>query len=363
MYLPKFTITGEILRNVGAIEAAKEVIENAPLVPAFEAKFRDDAALRSAHYGTALEGNDLTLAQAKLILDEEMTQVDQAETLGLVARERDVQEVINYRQVMEYLDKVQGAVVNYAQEELLELHKLVVNRLVAEGLAGRFRKTQVVLKNSVTGEVGLRPPNWAEVPYLMQDFFDWLNSTAGKKEHPVIRAAIAHYVLAAVHPFVEGNGRTARAFATMILFTEGYDIKRFFALEEYFDQHADEYYGSLMEVSNQSPLLKDRDLTPWLAVFTRALAVELSRIKEKVRALSVDMKMKQNTGQQIALTERQMKIVEYIQANNEISMSEARKILSMVSEDTILRDLRYLLEKKVLLKRGSTKAAKYWLKK
>ena len=349
------------MRNVGTIEAAKEVIENAPLVPAFEAKFRDDAALRSAHYGTALEGNDLTLAQAKLILDEEMTQVDQAETLGLVARERDVQEVINYRQVSGYLNEVKEGV--YTETQLLELHRLVVNRLVAEGLAGRFRKTQVVLKNSVTGEVGLRPPNWAEVPYLMQDFFDWLNSTAGKKEHPVIRAAIAHYVLAAVHPFVEGNGRTARAFATMILFTEGYDIKRFFALEEYFDQHADEYYGSLMEVSNQSPLLKDRDLTPWVAVFTRALAVELSRIKEKVRALSVDMKMKQNTGQQIALTERQMKIVEYIQANNEISMSEARNILSMVSEDTILRDLRYLLEKKVLLKRGSTKAAKYVLKK
>lgn len=346
---------------MGAIEAAKEVIENAPLVPAFEAKFRDDAALRAAHYGTALEGNDLTLAQAKLILDEEMTRVDQAENLGLVARERDVQEVINYRQVSGYLNDVKEGV--YTETQLLELHKLVVNRLVAEELAGRYRKTQVVLKNSVTGEVGMRPPNWAEVPYLLRDFFDWLNSAAGRKEHPVVRAGIAHYVLAAVHPFVEGNGRTARAFATLVLFTEGYDIKRFFALEEYFDQHADEYYGSLMEVSNQSPLLKDRDLTPWLAVFTRALAVELSRIKEKVRALSVDMKMKQNTGRQIALTERQMKIVEYIQANNEISMAEARKILSMVSEDTILRDFRYLLEKKVLLKRGSTKAAKYALKK
>lgn len=153
---------------MGAIEAAKEVIENAPLVPAFEAKFRDDAALRAAHYGTALEGNDLTLAQAKLILDEEMTRVDQAENLGLVARERDVQEVINYRQVSGYLNDVKEGV--YTETQLLELHKLVVNRLVAEELAGRYRKTQVVLKNSVTGEVGMRPPNWAEVPYLLRDF-------------------------------------------------------------------------------------------------------------------------------------------------------------------------------------------------
>lgn len=170
-------------------------------------------------------------------------------------------------------------------------------------------------------------------------------------------------MLAAVHPFVEGNGRTARAMATLVLFMEGYDIKRFFALEEYFDKHAGEYFGALMEVSNQSPRLEDRDLTPWLEVFTRALALELTRIKEQVRELSVDIKIKQRMGKQVALSERQMKIVEYLNANGELGMGEARGVLPMVSEDTILRDMRYLMERGVITKRGSTKAAKYVLKK
>jgi len=198
---------------------------------------------------------------------------------------------------------------------------------------------------------------------LVASFLEWLNSGKGRQEHPVIRAGIAHYVLAAVHPFVEGNGRAARAFATMVLYLEGYDIRRFFALEEYFDKHAEEYFGSLMEVSNQSAVLSERDLTPWLTVFTRALSSELTKIKDKVRELSVDIKIKHRMGRQVQISERQMKLMEYLHSNGEMSMPEAKKILPMVSDDTILRELKALIEKGVITKRGSTKAAKYALKK
>jgi Fic family protein len=362
MYIPKYTITTEILRNIGLIEAAKEVIENAPLVPAWEAKFRDEAKLRAAHYGTVMEGNDLTMNEAKIILERDVNSVHEATEVGVVARERDVQEVINYRNVLKFIENARLQ-TDYSKELLLEIHRLVVDKVISGQEAGKLRETQVVLKNSVTGEIGFRPPQALEVPFLIDDFLRWLNSEYAKKEHPVLRAAITHYVLAAVHPFVEGNGRTARAFATMVLLEEGYDIKKFFALEEYFDKHADEYYGALMEVSNQSNKLEDRDLTPWITTFTRALAVELTRIKEQIREISVDIKIKQRMGKQVALTERQMKLVEYLNTHGEITMAEARNVLPMVSEDTILREMKYLMEKNVVVKKGSTKAAKYVLKK
>ena len=370
MYVPKYTITTEILRNIAAVEASREVIENAPLVPAWEAKFRDEALLKAAHYGTALEGTDLTLGEVKLIVEGGVESVSQAEDAGVVARERDVQEVINYRKVMGFLERLEGeglpgdsGVFYYTRELLLEIQRLVVDRLVPGQEAGKYRESQVVLKNSITGEVGFRPPTFLEIPFLMDDFFRWLNSDFGRREHPILRAGITHYVLAAVHPFGEGNGRTARSLATLVLFKEGYDIKRFFALEEYFDKHSDDYFGSLMEVSNQSFRLEDRDLTPWLATFTRALATELTRIKEKVRELSMDIKVKQKMGRQIALSERQMKIMEYLNSNGAITMAEARRVLPMVSEDTILREVRDLMKKRVVVKKGSTKAAKYVIKK
>ena len=236
MYIPKYTITTQILKDVGIIEAAREVIENAPLVPAYEAKFRDEAKLKAAHFGTALEGNDLTEGEAKLILEREVGSVQEAEAAGIVARERDVQEVINYRNVLDFIGQIPpgGEGFEYTKELLHEIHKLVVERVVPKEEAGVFRLKQVVLKNSVTGEVGFRPPSALEVPFLVDDFLTWLNSSAGRREHPVLRAGITHYALAAIHPYIEGNGRTSRVMATLVLFREGYDIKKFIALEEYF---------------------------------------------------------------------------------------------------------------------------------
>ena len=345
------------MRQIGQVEAAREVIENAPLIPSWEARFQDDARVRVVHYGTALEGNDLTLSQAKSILEGNSDDV--------VARDRDIQEVINYRKVLDYIEKLADDKTNlvYSREILQDLHKLVTDKIIPDNQVGEFRETAVVLKNSVTGEIGFRPPTFIEVPFLIDDFLRFINSEYGKKEHPVLRAAITHYVLAAIHPFVEGNGRTARALATLVLFSEGYDIKRLFALEEYFDKHADEYFGALMQVSNQSRKLEDRDLTPWLEVFTKALAIELSKVKEKVRELSIDIKIKEKHGHQIALTPRQITLVEYLNANGEINMAVARKLLSMVSEDTILREFKYLTENGIVDKKGSTKAARYILKK
>ena len=318
--------------------------------------------MRAAHYGTALEGNELTLNEARAVMEGNSDSV--------VAKERDVQEVINYRRVLDFIEnslgrpgEAGGLGFNYTKELLMDIHRLVVEKIVPEEQLGKYRTSQVVLKNSVTGEVGFRPPPAFDVSSLVDEFLVWLNEESGRREHPVLRAAAVHYVLAAIHPFIEGNGRTARAFATLVLFAEGYDIKRFFALEEYFDSHAEEYFGSLMLVSNQTTILADRDLTPWMEVFTQALAIELTRIKEKVRELSVDIKIKERMGKQISLSQRQMKIMEYLNSNGEVTMKEAKGMLPMVSEDTILRDMRDLMEKQVIDKKGSTKLARYSLKK
>jgi Fic family protein len=90
MYAPKYAISNKILKNIGSIEASKEVIENAPLVPSFAKQFESDAQVRTIHHGTHIEGNDLTLYQTKKILEGQ----------EVYARARDIQEVINYLNVM-----------------------------------------------------------------------------------------------------------------------------------------------------------------------------------------------------------------------------------------------------------------------
>ncbi|PIU03534.1 hypothetical protein COT44_02815 [Candidatus Shapirobacteria bacterium CG08_land_8_20_14_0_20_39_18] len=354
MYTPKFTINNEILRNIGSIEACREVIDNAPLVPAWEKQFQQEALERTIHYGTHIEGNELTYNEAVKVLEGQ----------HIAGRERDIQEVINYRNTMKYIDELGEKSDNkYTEEQLKKIHELTCEKLLEPEECGHYRTTQVILRNSATGEVVFRPPPHPEVPYLIEAFLDWLNSKEAKDIHPVIRAAIANYVLVDIHPFVEGNGRTSRAFATLVLFVEGYDIKKLFSLEEHFDKDAVAYFGTLQLVTKQASSLEGRDLTSWIEYYSVCLAIELSRMKDKVKRLSVDVKLKGKLGKQIALSERQIKIVEYLEENSEVVTQDAKKLIPMVSEDTVLRDLKDLMEKGIVKKEGKTKLAKYMLRK
>lgn len=363
MYSPKYTISSAILSNIGKIEAAREVIENAALVPAWEAKFRTEALVRTIYHGTHIEGNPLTRDQAERLI-EAHSPVDEpwmaAAKADVVARERDIQEIINYRNVMDYLDELSRSETKkeYTQVMLKRTHALTVERILPARASGLYRKAQVVVKDSSTGTVTFRPPGAVEVPFQIDELFSWLNSENAADHHSVLRAGIVHYELVRIHPFTDGNGRVARSMALLVLLREGYDVKRFFSIEEYFDRESGEYYKALQKVFKG-----DYNLTPWLEYFTLGLAAELARVKQQVLKLSRDLKLKgQLGGTQVALSERQIALLEAMQANNNrLTVREARRVLPMVSRDTIIRDFNGLIKKKVIKRRGVTKGSFYIL--
>lgn len=346
MYTPQFTITNKLLKLIGTIEAAKEVIENSPLVPAWEAKFREEAIVRTVHHGTHIEGNELNKTEAEQVLAGGK----------IVGRDRDIQEVLNYRNVLKYIEGYDKPEIS--EEAVKHIHELTTHRILADELVGEYRKTQVVVKNSQTGEITFRPPPAVEVPFLMLAFLGWFNKTSSDDVHTALKAAMTHYEIVRIHPFLDGNGRVARAVATLVLFKEGYDIKRFFALEEYYDREPMAYYEAL-----QSVVKAGGNLTAWLEYFIEGLAIELTRIKEKVKSLSTDLKIKKSLGgQQLALSERQIKIIEYIQENGFLQNKAFFELFPMVSEDTVLRELKDLLKKGIVVKEGTTKGARYVLR-
>lgn len=345
MYTPKFTITNKILKYIGVVESAREIIENAPLVPAWEAKFREDALVRTVHHGTHIEGNELNIAEAEKVLSG----------AKVVGRDRDIQEVLNYRNVLQFIEQYNNNEIS--PETLKHIHSLTVHRMLADDVVGEYRRTQVVVKNSQTGEITFRPPPAVEIPFLIDSFLRWLNGVGPDDMHAVLKAGIVHYELVRIHPFLDGNGRVARAAATLVLVKEGYDIKRFFSLEEYFDREPLAYYDALQSVAKQ-----EGNLTNWIEYFTEGLAIELTRIKEKVKSLSTDLKMKKQLGgQQLALSERQIKMVEFIQENGFLQNKAFFELFPMISEDTVLREIKDLIKKGILHKEGSTKGVKYVL--
>lgn len=345
MYRPDFAITNKILRHIGEIEAAKEVIEHAPLLPYWEKKFQDEAILRTTHYGTHIEGNELSLSQVQKVLDGER----------IVARDRDVQEVINYRKVVAFIGDKKDIPID--EKTILVLHKLTVDSILDEHASGEYRKKEVVIRNSITGDVSFRPPPSVEVEWQMKDLVEFIHKE--KDIHSVLKAGIVHYEFVRIHPFLDGNGRVGRALSMLVLFAEGYDIREFFSLEEHFDRNAADYYKAL-----QSVAIHNGDVTNWLEYFSECLAIELTKIKEKIERISIDNKMKEKLGgTPVMLTDRQLKIIEYIQEVGYLENKVFANLFPDVSEDTALREVQDLVKKGIIVKRGKTKGVKYLINK
>jgi len=369
MYNPKFTITNDILLSVGQIEAARQIIAQAPLVPIWERKFKTQAQTRSAHYATHIEGNPLSLEEAMALIDSSSRQ----------SEEREAQEIINYRRLMESFDELlpqngekskfrpgpfpnplirlfsSPKDINITLDLIKGVNAIIVYNLVPKEEQGSVRTVEVTTRHSHTGEIGFKPPAPKDVLPQLKNFFSWLECSY-VSIHGVIRSGIIQAELTRIHPFTEGNGRTARALSTFSLYLDGYDIKRFFCLDEFYDQDADAYFAAIR--SYQSPL---DDLTLWLEYFTHGLASEFSQVSQRVSSLSRDQKLRRRVGQ-VRLNARQEQIVNYLEDRHDIANKDWQKLFPLVSDDSILRDLKDLVDKKVIVKKGRTKGAYYELK-
>lgn len=345
MFELEYHISPKILNNISQIEAAKQIVENSPLLPFYERQFKNEAIIRAVHYSTHIEGNRLNINEAKQILKGTRDNFE--------GKERDYKDIINYRNVLKYIEKIQASYLKMSH--VFQVHRIVVKDLLDEKYQGVFRKQQVIIKNSQTNQVSYVPPSFLEVQSMMNDLLGWMKAQNRELLHPVIKAGIFHCYFVKIHPFVDGNGRTARALTTLSLYLDGFDIKKFFCLDEYYDQNLKDYYKALQSVDEFA-----KDYTIWLEYFTEGLLKEFLRIKNKVLKISRDQKIKKSIGQ-IYLSERQERIIEYIQEVGRLQNQDFRKVLPDVSEDTVLRDIKELLKKKVIHKRGTTKASYYEL--
>src|SRR4030043_1639846 len=294
MFKPNFRYTDKIVNNLTQIAVARELILNSPLIPKWEVTLRREAIIRSAHSSTSIEGNRLSLDQVS----------DLAHGREVMATRKDKQEVLNYLKVLENIDKmIHGKKIT--EQEILSIHKMVTQETLENPKdCGVYRNRYVVVANRLTGEVIFRPPSNEDVSKLLNDLVEWLNSSDTKELDPVIEAGIAHYEFVRIHPFVDGNGRTARVLATLILYLRGFDAKQFFCLDDYYDSDRPLYYRALRSV-NQKTL----DMTKWLEYFIEGVKVSIAAVKESVVRLSSERLRKAKKGK-IVLLEGQMKFGE-----------------------------------------------------
>jgi Fic family protein len=345
MFKPNFQYTDKIVNNLTQIAVAREVVLNSPLIPKWEVSLRREAIIRSAHSSTSIEGNRLSFEQVS----------DLAHGREVMATRKDKQEVLNYLKVLEDIDKlIRGKKIT--EQDILNIHKMVTqDTLENPNDCGVYRNRYVVVSNRLTGKVIFRPPSDEDVPKLVNNLVEWLNSSDTKELDPVIEAGVAHYEFVRIHPFVDGNGRTARVLATLILYLRGFDAKQFFCLDDYYDSDRQAYYEVLRSIEQRT-----LDLTHWLEYFVEGVKVSILAIKERVIRLSSERLRRSKKGQ-IALTERQMRIVEFINLYGKVTNKDVREMFK-VSPQAAHKEIIKLVKLEVIKPFGKGRSLSYQLK-
>ncbi len=348
-FSPKYTITDKILNNITLITSAREIIEQSFLIPKWEIKLRRQALMHNTHASTAIEGNKLTLEQVEAL----------AEGKEVIATNKDKQEVINYIEALERITDLTKK-GNITKQTLLNIQNIITkNTLQSVSYCGAFRTRQVYVGRRIFNGTGFReeveymPPEAKKVPKLVDEFVQWLNFEKTWQINPVLLAGIVHYEIARIHPFIDGNGRTARLFAATILYLSGFDHRRLFALDDYYDRDRNAYYSALKTVDKQT-----QDLTKWLEYFTDGVAFSITEVKDAI--LRLGSKAKRGVKTQISLTARQMKIVEYINVHGKVS-NRALQTLFKISAQAVHKELTKLVKLKVIKPQGEGRSLHYIL--
>ncbi len=274
MFKPRFRITPVMTKALMEIEACRHTIADLPLTATLLDALRETARLLATHYSTQIEGNRLTPDQVQTVL---------ARGGRFPGRERDEREVKHYYLALKEVEILAQQEGPLTETQLKRLHGLV--------LEGRKRPTpyrdgQNVIRDGSSGRIVYLPPEATDVPVLMKELIQWINQEVATQELPVpIIAALAHYQFATIHPYYDGNGRTARLLTTLLLHRHDYGLKGIYALEEYYARHLQEYYD-VLTVGPSHNYYEGRAksaVTGFVAYFCAGMAEAFTKIQAQAR--------------------------------------------------------------------------------
>ncbi|MDD6798354.1 MAG: Fic family protein [Clostridia bacterium] len=267
------TLTNDILKRISAIDQNRFSLNTIEIPPVTANRLRKNSKKKSSYASNKIEGNPLTEKQADAVIESD------AHKHFL----KPEQEVRNYFLALNLLEKKLKSNDLFSKDLIMEVQALVEKGASKEkiGLRGPMPPGFLfAVYDSENGNADYIPPDYSEIPELLDELVNYVNTT---DDHPLIVAAVVHYQLVTIHPFEDGNGRTARLMSGYILNQRGYGFKGIGSLEEYFAYDAEEYYKSL-QMGLPALYYSGRDNPPhpeiWIDYFLRMVELYSSKVYE-----------------------------------------------------------------------------------
>jgi Fic family protein len=267
----KVSLTNEILKYITEIEKNRYKVSSVKLSKKVANRLRKNSKKKSSYASNKIEGNPLSEKQ----VDEVIESDDRKHFL------KPEQEVRNYFLALNYLEEKAGEKKPFSKKLILDVQKFVEKGASKEKIGLRGAMPPGVLfavYDSKTGSPDYIPPEYCDIPKLLDELVEYVNTT---DDHPLIVAAVVHYQLVTIHPFEDGNGRTARLLSGYIMDINGYGFNGIGSLEEYFAYDIDEYYESI-QMGLPALYYSGRDNPPhpeiWINYFLRMVLLYSNKV-------------------------------------------------------------------------------------
>jgi Fic family protein len=320
VWKPRYELTPSIVRALMEIEGARAVVDQLHLPPAAQAELRRRARLRSTHYSTRIEGNRLTLVETETVVEKKAATFQ--------GRERDVREVRNYWNALLRVEQWAKEKRPLTQDLIQQLHALVEKGLRTK--PSPYRDGQNSIRDVASGALVYLPPEALDVPVLMGALVAWTQNAVKQKLPPPLVAALVHYQFVTIHPYFDGNGRTARLLATFLLQRDGYGLNGYFSLEEYHARDLSGYYNALQTHPHHNYYegRADSDITSWLEYFTNLLARVFTDAEAEARHFASNRQRQKSFAPRLS-DPRSLRVIELFVAHQQITSRDVAQALGL----------------------------------
>jgi len=342
MFNPKYTISNKLLKNIKRITEIITELNNQNFSGVVLAELEKRAREISVFSSTSIEGNPLPLTDVKRILKNRPEYIRDSE-----------KEVLNYNKALVDLNVlIRNKKQVFDLSLILKIHKTITKDLIESYRQGRLRQEAVFVNNPKTRKSVYLPPDQSDVPNLMNKLLEYIQENENIID-PLILAGIFHRQFVIIHPFIDGNGRTARLATKVLLAKMGLDTFNLFSFENYYNKNISKYFQEVGLLGNYYDLKDKIDFTSWLEYFSDGIIDELLRVKKELK--------REIVSPEGELKSYHQKIISYIEKHGYISDRDYVKLTTRARPTRNL-DFKKLIKLNIIEKSGKGKATYYKFK-
>ena len=340
--------TTRLKDDLARLEERRRLFENLPLDDQHADWFRRRAWIRTIHGTTRIEGNRLNALEVEDVLLG----------AGSGISRKDALEVLGTQQALDFVDKV-AARKDVALDErvIRHVHTLVLDDIDPMLTPGAYRKGPNAVGDA-QGNVIFSTPLSGDVPHLMRELGQWLRAGCDAR-HAAVAAALTHLELVAIHPFYDGNGRTARAIARFLLLRNGYALGGLVSLDAYLDNDRRAYFDAIRASAGTS-YRPPYDATPFVEYFIRSIIGAADFVLGRVKGLTVVLGALRRDVIAGRLPARAQDGLVYAWVNGSVRPSDYIRITGRTKQSAT-RDLAAAVAAGYLVATGSTRNRRYRL--